>query len=57
VQPVGEEKVKIRNAERQLLRINIKSDDDEWALWLDPQDHYKLMRVVKSGANTEVVRD
>jgi hypothetical protein len=57
VQPVGEEKVKIRDTERQLLRINIKSDDDEWALWLDPQDHYKLLRVVKSGANTEVVRD
>jgi hypothetical protein len=57
VQPVGEEKVKIRDTERQLLRINIKSDDDEWALWLDPQDHYKLLRVVKAGANTEVVRD
>jgi hypothetical protein len=57
VQPVGEEKVKIRDTERQLLRINIKSDDDEWALWLDPQDHYKLLRVVKSGANTEFVRD
>jgi hypothetical protein len=57
VQPVGEEKVKIRDTERQLLRINIKSDDDEWALWLDPQDHYKLLRVVKAGANTEVLRD
>ena len=57
VQPVGEEKVKIRDTERQLLRINIKSDDDEWGLWLDPQDHYKLLRVVKAGANTEVLRD
>ena len=57
VQAVGEEKVKIRDTERQLLRINIKSDDDEWALWLDPEDHYKLLRVVKAGANTEVLRD
>jgi hypothetical protein len=57
VQPVGEEKVKIRETERQLLRLNIKSDDDEWGLWLDPQDHYKLLRVVKAGANTEVLRD
>ena len=57
VQPIGEEKVKIRETERQLLRLNIKSDDDEWGLWLDPQDHYKLLRVVKAGANTEVLRD
>ncbi len=57
VQPVGEERVTIRGVERQLLRINLKSEDDEWALWLDPQDHYKLMRVIKSGENSEVVRD
>ncbi len=57
VQPVGEEKLVIRGVERQLTRINLKSDDEEWALWLDPQDHYKLIRVVKSGGNTEVLRD
>lgn len=57
VQPVGEEKVTIRGAERQLLRLNLKGDDDEWALWLDPLDHYKLMRVIKTGENSEVVRD
>ena len=57
VQPVGEEKVTIRGAERQLLRINVKGEDDEWALWLDAQDHYKLIRVVKAGENSEVVRD
>jgi hypothetical protein len=57
VQPVGEEKITIRGSERHLLRLNLKSDDDEWAIWLDPQDHYKLVRVVKTGDNTEVVRD
>ena len=57
VQPVGEEKITVRGIERHLLRLNLKSDDDEWALWLDPQDHYKLIRVVKTGDNTEVVRD
>lgn len=57
VQPVGEEKVTIRGTERTLLRINLKSEDDEWALWLDAQDHYKLMRMVKSGDKSEVVRD
>jgi hypothetical protein len=57
MQPVGEEKITIRGTERQLLRINLKAEDDEWGLWLDPQDHYKLLRVVKSGENSEVVRD
>lgn len=57
VQPVGEEKIAIRGAQRQLLRINVKSDDEEWALWLDPLDHYKLVRVTRSGNNMEVVRD
>ena len=57
MQPVGEEKVTIRGTERQLLRINLKGEDDEWGLWLDSQDHYKLIRVVKVGENSEVVRD
>jgi hypothetical protein len=57
VQPVGEEKVTIRGVERQLLRLNLKSEDDEWGLWLDPQDQYKLVRVTKTGENSEVVRD
>lgn len=57
MQPVGEEKITIRGTERQLLRINLKGEDDEWGLWLDPQDHYKLIRVVKAGENSEVVRD
>jgi hypothetical protein len=57
VQPIGEEKITVRGTERHLLRLNLKSDGDEWDLWLDPQDHYKLIRVVKTGDNTEVVRD
>ena len=57
VQPVGPEKVTIRGAERQLLRLNVTSDDGDWGLWLDADDHYKLVRVVKTGENTEVIRD
>jgi hypothetical protein len=57
VQPVGQEKVMVHGAERQLVRINLKSEGEEWALWLDPQDHYKLIRLVKSGDNAEIVRD
>ncbi|HEY1264908.1 MAG TPA: hypothetical protein VGF06_15375 [Terriglobales bacterium] len=57
VQPVGDEKVAIRGVEQQLLRIDLKGDDGQWQLWLNPQDHYKLMRVTKTDAPVEVVRD
>ena len=57
VQAAGEEKVNIRGTERTLIKLNVKSDQDEWALWVDAGDHFKLMKVIKSGDNTEVLRD
>jgi len=54
---VGEEKITIRGTERNLLRLNLKSDDYDWALWVDGHDQYKLMRVAIPADNTEVVRD
>jgi len=57
VQPVGDEKVKIRGVDQTLLRIDFKGDDGQWQLWLNPQDHYKLMRVTKTGDAVEVLRD
>ena len=54
---VGEEKVTIRGAERNLLRLNLKSDEFEWAMWVDDRDQFKLMRVAIAADNTEVVRD
>jgi hypothetical protein len=51
----GREKVTIRSAERELNRLNLKSESSSWALWLD--DQYKLQRILISGDNTEVVRD
>ncbi|PYV59060.1 MAG: hypothetical protein DMG91_02085 [Acidobacteria bacterium] len=57
VQAVGEEKLNIRGNQRTLVRLNVKSDQDEWALWVDATDHYKLMRVIKAGDATEVLRD
>ena len=54
---VGEEKVSIHGTERNLLRLNLKSDDFEWALWVDDRDQFKLMRVAIPADNTEVVRD
>jgi hypothetical protein len=54
---VGREKVTIRGTERQLLRLNLKGEEFTWALWVDDQDQFKLMRVLIADANTEVVRD
>jgi len=54
---VGPEKVTWHGAERNLMRLNLKGDDFEWALWVDDSDHFKLMRVAIPADNTEVVRD
>jgi hypothetical protein len=57
IQPIGDEKLTIRGAEQQLLRIDLKGDDGEWSLWLNSKDHYKLIRVTKAGEQVEIVRD
>lgn len=54
---VGKEKISIRGAARELLRLNLTGDNFEWALWVDPQDQFKLIRVAIPADNTEVVRD
>jgi hypothetical protein len=54
---VGKEKVTIRGAERELLRLNLKGDTFDWSLWLDDHNQFKLMRVTIPADNTEVVRD
>jgi hypothetical protein len=54
---VGREKVMIRGAERELLRLNLKGEAFSWALWVDEKNQFKLMRVLVADDNTEVVRD
>ena len=54
---VGKEKITIRGAERELLRLNLSGEDMQWALWLDDNDHFKLMRVAIPADNTVVDRD
>jgi hypothetical protein len=54
---VGKEKVRINNTDRELLRLNLKDDTGEWALWVDDQNMFKLMRIIVAGAGTEIVRD
>lgn len=57
VELVGKEKVTIRGAERELLRLNLAGENFEWTLWVDPNDQFKLIRVAIPADNTEVVRD
>ncbi|HEY3972607.1 MAG TPA: hypothetical protein VGM18_06355 [Candidatus Sulfotelmatobacter sp.] len=57
VELVGKGKVTIRGAERELLRLNLHGDQFDWALWVDENDHFKLMRVAIPADNTVVDRD
>jgi hypothetical protein len=57
VELVGSDKVTIHGAARDLLKIKLTGESFEWALWVDPQDQFKLMRVVIPADNTEVIRD
>jgi hypothetical protein len=54
---VGKEKVTIHGSERELLRLNLNGENFAWALWVDENDRFKLMRVAIPADNTEVVRD
>jgi hypothetical protein len=54
---VGKEKITIRGTERELWRLNLMGESFSWALWVDEQDHFKLVRVLIKDDNTEVVRD
>ena len=54
---VGKEKVKVNNVERDLMRVNLKDDSGDWALWLDEQNQFKLVRIVVPSNSTEVIRE
>ena len=55
VEYAGREKVSIRGVERELIRLNTKSEVGDWTLWLD--DQLKLQRILDQSSDTEVVRD
>ena len=55
VQYSGREKVPIRGTERELIRLDMKTEAGDWALWLD--DQLKLQRILDLTTNTEVLRD
>lgn len=55
VQYSGREKVAIRGNDRELIRLDVKSEAGDWGLWLD--DQLKLQRILDAGSNTEIIRD
>lgn len=57
VELVGNDKVTIHGAQRDLLKIKLTGESFEWALWVDPQDQFKLIRVAIPADNIEVDRD
>ncbi len=57
IEMVGKEKINLKGVDRDLLRLNLKSESYSWALWLDDKDQYKLMRVLIPDDNTEVIRE
>ncbi len=54
---VGREKINIRGADRDLLRLNLSGENFLWNLWVDDHDQFKLIRVLIPADNTEVIRD
>jgi hypothetical protein len=51
----GREKISIHGMERDLIRLDFKTEVGDWTLWLDNQ--LKLQRLVDPTSNTEVIRD
>ena len=45
----------VRATDRDCMRWNLSDDDYDWALWLDEQDHSKLIRVAIPADNAEVL--
>ena len=42
---VGNEKLTIKGAERELIHLKLMSDDVQWDIWADPADAYKIVRI------------
>ena len=52
---IGPEDVTIKGNPEKLSRIDMKSDSGSWSLWVN--DQFKLIRILDTDTNIEVVRD
>jgi hypothetical protein len=50
----GREKLTIRGTEHEFIRFVLRSENGDWAFWLD--DQFKLVRLL-ADTGTEVLRD
>lgn len=57
VELIGKEKVSVHGTDRDLMRLNLKGENFDWALWVDEQDQFKLIKVAIPADSTEVIRD
>jgi hypothetical protein len=53
----GKEKVTVHGTARELVKVDLAGEGFDWNLWVDPQDHFKVIRVAIPADDTEVVRD
>jgi hypothetical protein len=51
----GREKVTIRGADHELIRLDMTSDSGDWTVWLD--DQLKMQKIVIATDGSEVIRD
>jgi hypothetical protein len=57
LEPAGREKLQVAGKERELPRFDLKFEDNKWSLWLDDQDHFKVIKIAIPNEKTEVVRE
>lgn len=57
LEPAGREKIQIGGKERELPRFDLKYEDNKWSIWLDDQDHFKIVKIAIGNEKTEVVRE
>ena len=52
---MGREKVTVGNAEKELSKLELKSEAGSWLIWFD--DQFKVLRISIPSEKTEVIRD
>ena len=52
---MGREKVTVGNVEKELSKLELKSETGSWLIWFD--DQFKVLRISIPSEKTEVVRD
>ena len=52
---MGKDKVTIHAADKELNKLELKSESGNWLIWLDEQ--FKVLKMAIPAENTEVVRD